>query len=86
MFDPDVDAAIERVAARYGVDPQALQAAIADESAQHLADVLGLSLPEAQTRMAPVQRVLAIESDWGAGCKLLTDDLRTDLIAAIDAI
>lgn len=85
MFGPDVDAAIKRVSARYGVDPQVLQAAIADESAQHLADVLGLSLAEAQTRMARVQRVLTMQSDWGAGCKLLTDDVTADLIAAIDA-
>jgi hypoxanthine phosphoribosyltransferase len=29
--------------------------------------------------------VAAVQSDWGAGCKLLTDDVAADLVAAIDA-
>ncbi len=85
MFGPEVEAAVQRVAERYGADAQRLQAAIVDESAPKLAQVLGLSHQAAEIRMARVQHVLAAQSDWGAGCKLLTDEVTAELVAAIDA-
>ncbi len=86
MFGSEVTAAIQRVADRYGVDASPVETAIADESAEQLAEVLGLSLPAAQERMARVERVLAVHHDWGAGCALLTDDVVAELVQAIDAI
>jgi hypothetical protein len=85
MYGADVEAAVRRAAARYDADPHELHAAIDAESAAHLAQVLGIRLPAAQDHMAQVQRILTVHSDWGAGCKLLTDDVTTDLVAAIDA-
>lgn len=85
MFDPQVEAAIERAAARYGVGAAPLRAAISDESAAQLATVLGLSQPAAHARIDQIRRILAVNSDWGAGCKLLTDEITSELIAAIDA-
>jgi hypothetical protein len=86
MFSPDVHAAIRRAAARYDADAVLLQHAIADESAPELARVLRLDPAAAQTRMAQIQRVLAVNSDWGAGCALLTDDVAAELVAVIDAL
>ncbi len=85
MFDPQVQAAIERAANRYKVDPVRLGAALNNESAVQLATVLGLSQSESQARIEPIQRVLVVNNDWGAGCKLLTDEITDQLIAAIDA-
>jgi len=86
MFDPHVEAAIERAAARHGVDVVWLSSAIADESAAQLATVLGLPVPDAHARIDQIQRILAVNSDWGAGCKLLTDEIAGQLVAAIDAL
>lgn len=86
MFNRQAQAAIERAAGRYEVDAALLGAAINDESAAQLAAVLGLSEPEAHARIEQIQRVLVINSDWGAGCKLLTDEVADQLIAAIDAL
>lgn len=86
MFDPHVEVAIARAAARYSVSAAPLRSAIVDESATQLATVLGLSQPAAHARIDQIRRVLAANSDWGAGCKLLTDEIAGELIAAIDAL
>jgi hypothetical protein len=85
MVDPQAQAAIKRAADRYNVDAVLLGRAINDESAAQLAAVLGLSQPEAHARIEQIQRVLAVNNDWGAGCKLLTDEITAQLVAAIDA-
>ncbi len=86
MYDPQVEAAIERVAERYGVGAAPLRAAIANESAAQLATVLRLPVPDAHVRIERIQRILAVNSDWGAGCKLLTDEIAGELAGAIDAL
>lgn len=86
MFNAEVREAIQRVADRYGVDATLVEKAIANERAEQLAEVLGLSLPEAQERMVRVARVLSVQADWGAGCALLTDDVAAELVQAIDQI
>lgn len=78
--------ALEQVAWRYQVDPVALQTAVAAESAAALAEVLRLPPPDAAERMARIQRTVTVQSDWGAGCKLLTDDVQAELLEAIAAL
>ncbi len=85
MFGPEVDTALAQVAERYGADPHTLCLALEHESADELALVLGLGQAAAEERMARVRRALAVQTDWGAGCKRLTDDVRAELVAAIKA-
>ncbi len=85
MFDPQVQAAIKRAADRYKVDAVLLGTAINDESAAQLAAVLHLTEPEAHARIEQIQRILVVNNDWGAGCKLLTNEITDELVAAIDA-
>jgi hypothetical protein len=86
QITPPVAAALDQVAWRYQVDPQALRQAIENESAAALAELLQLSPAAAAERMARIQRTVTIESDWGAGCKLLTDDVQAELLDAIAAL
>jgi hypothetical protein len=84
--DPQIAAALERAARRYGAGVAALRAALEHESADELMQVLGISLVEARARIGRVERVLAFSGDWGAGCKLLTDDVRDELLAVLDSL
>ncbi len=85
MFNMEVDTALAQAAARYGADPDALRLALEHESADELARVLPLDQTTAEERMARVRRALTVQTDVGAGCKLLTDDVQAELIAAIKA-
>lgn len=85
MFNAEVNTALAQLAAQYGADLQALQLALEHESADELARVLHLDQAAAAARMARVQRALTVQTDWGAGCKLLTNDVQTELIRAIKA-
>ena len=80
----EIGAALDRAAQRYGVAPAALHAACAVESADALAVALGLPLAEARVRMERVTRIVQAGGDWGAGCKLLTDEITAELIQAIE--
>jgi hypothetical protein len=80
-----VDEALAQVAWRYGADLDALRSALSHESAVELAEALGIEQDAAEARMARVRRALTVQADWGAGCKLLTDDVQQDLLAAIAA-
>ena len=82
----EIAEALEQVAWRYQVDPAALQAAVAAESVAALAEVLRLLPLDAAERMARIQRTVTVQFDWGAGCKLLTDDVQADLLEAIAAL
>ncbi len=70
-------------ARRLRVDTGALIEAIEHESVAELAAILGIDQQEAALRMDPIRRAVAIGDDWGAGCRLLTDDIRTELQAAL---
>ncbi|HEX6292859.1 MAG TPA: hypothetical protein VFZ66_26980 [Herpetosiphonaceae bacterium] len=85
LLDAHIEEALAQVAWRYGADLDALRAALIHESADELARALGLDRAAADERMARVRRVLTVQTDWGAGCKLLTEDVQHDLLAAIAA-
>lgn len=84
-FEPQIEAIIAEVARRYHADPTHLRAAIEHESAAELAAALRIDPAQAAQRMESVQRILTMQMDWGAGCKLLTDDVQAELRAAIAA-
>ena len=86
MFSVEIREAIQRVADRYRVDASLIEKAIANESAEQLAEVLRLNLQAAQERMGRIERVLSVQTDWGAGCALLTDDVAAELVQAIDQL
>jgi hypothetical protein len=83
MITPHLEEALAQVAWRYSADLDRLRAALSHESAAELAQVLGLDTAAAEERMARVRRALMVQTDWGAGCKLLTDDVQADLLAAL---
>lgn len=83
QFGPQLTAVIEQVAWKYRSDPLKLRAALEHESARELASVLALDEATAQRRMAEIQRILTVQTDWGAGCKLLTDDVQDALLTTI---
>jgi len=71
------DLAIVYEAARCaGTDAAQLARAIESESVPDVAAVLNITIKEASERLGPLQRAMSIGDDWGAGCKLLTDDVR----------
>ena len=76
-------AILEDVARRLDVVPARLLQAVEDESTTALADVLQITEGEAAARIEPVLRAVSIGDDWGAGCKLLTAEVRAELQAAL---
>ena len=74
---------VAEIARRFGVAPQALADAVEHESTVELAAVLDIDEADAAARLEPIRRTAEIGDDWGAGCKLLTDELRADLRAAL---
>ena len=74
------------VARAYGVAEPALAAAIEHESAPELAGLLGMTEQEAELRLAPIRRAVAVGDDWSAGCKLLTDEVRAELMSGLRAL
>ena len=85
LDDPDIAAALQRAARRNHASAGSLRAAVEHESAGALAQALRIPLPEAGERMNHVRRVLAFGGDWGAGCRLLSDDLRDELLAVLNS-
>jgi hypothetical protein len=83
ILNPQIEAALEQIAWRYNADLHRLRSALSHESAAELAQALGLPAAAAEERMARARRALTVQSDWGAGCKLLTDDVQAELLAAI---
>lgn len=69
-----------------GVAADALIGAIENESAAELAQVLGISETDAALRLEPVLRTATIRGDWGGGCKLMTDEVRAQLAAALRSL
>ena len=83
VANPEIEAVLAQVARRYHADVQQLRQALEDESAAELAAVLQIDRAAAEERMAKIQRAVVVQSDWGAGCKLLSDDVRAELVAAL---
>lgn len=83
MLNAQIEAALEQIAWRYNADLDQLRSALSNESADELAQALGLPAAAAEARMARARRALTVQTDWGAGCKLLTDDVQADLLAAL---
>ena len=74
------------LAQQAGVSAQALAVAIEAESPAQVAHVLALSEDEAARRLDPLRRAATVGEDWGAGCMLLTDDVRAEIRAALRAL
>lgn len=85
LLNAQIEEALAQVAWRYQVEVDALRSALSHESADELAQALGIDRIAAEERMARVSRAVSIQSDWGAGCKLLTDDVQQELLTAIAA-
>lgn len=85
MLSPQIEEALAQVAWRYGADLDALRSALSHESADELAQALGIDAAVAEERMARVSRSVSVQTDWGAGCKLLTEDVQQELLEAIAA-
>jgi hypothetical protein len=86
MFNETVDAAVQEAAVRYHADPRSLLLAVIHEAPDELANVLGVEHAVAEAHMERISRILTVQSDWGAGCKLLTDQVQAELAAAIKAL
>jgi|GEM_PF-5348486 len=84
LLGPQFDRILTELAARYDADENVLRAAIEDESVVDLGRVLGLdpSTPELER----VVRAVTVQTDLGAGCKLLTDDVQAELLDALAAL
>jgi hypothetical protein len=78
-----MEEAVAQVAWRYQLDERALRAAIRHESAAELAAVLGLAPQVAQAHMTHIARAMTVQSDVGAGCLLLTDELQQQVLQAL---
>ena len=85
LLSPQIEEALAQVAWRYGADLDALRSALSNESAEELAQALGIDVAVAGERMARVSRSVSVQTDWGAGCKLLTEDVQQELLEAIAA-
>ncbi len=72
-------AILAEVARGRGVSGEALARAVEGESAAELARASGIDRDTAGAWMDRVGRIVAVEGDWGAGCMLLTDELRAEL-------
>lgn len=70
-------------ARRLGIAVEPLLTAIEDESATELAAALHINQAEAQARLAPLLRAATVEGDWGAGCRILTDEVHAELQDAL---
>jgi len=77
---------LAHVARRLDVDVARLTMAVEDESAVELGRVLRVDELTARARLDPIVRLVAMGDDWGAGCRLLTDDMRRELRAALWAL
>lgn len=86
QIDPTVDLALEQLAWRRACDLDELRAAIAGEHAIALARVLRIEPDLAEAHLRRLQRAVTVQGDLGAGCKLLTDATRDDVLAALAAI
>ncbi len=79
-------AILEDIAQAAGIVPERLLQAVEHESVEELAEVLGLDERESAARLEPVLRAVTVGDDWGAGCKLLTSEVRAELQAALSKL
>ncbi len=68
------------------VDTTALLEALEAEDPSEVARVLSIPEHEAARRLEPLRRAATVGEDWGAGCKILTDDVRAEIRAALRAL
>ncbi len=81
-----MEEALAQVAWRYNAELEVLRMAVQHEAADELARALKLDSDAAQQRMARIQRAATVQTDIGAGCKLLTDDVQAEVLAAIASL
>ncbi len=77
---------VAQVARRLDVDVARLTLAVENESAAELGRALQVDDVTARAKLDPIVRLVAMGDDWGAGCRLLTDDMRQELRAALWAL
>ncbi len=83
QLNPVLREALGQVAKRHGAEVDALHRAIEGESSLGLAQALGIEADVAEEHMARLRRALTVQSDFGAGCKLLADDVEAEVLAAL---
>lgn len=77
---------VAELARQAGVDAGALGKAIESEEPAEVARVLSLPEDEAARRLEPLRRAATVGEDWGAGCRLLTDDVSAEIRTALHAL
>ncbi len=79
-------AVVAEIAREAMVDTTALLEALESEEPSEVARVLSIPEHEAVRRLEPLRRAATVDEDWGAGCKILTDDVRAEIRAALRAL
>ncbi len=79
-------AVVAEIAREAMVDTTALLEALESEEPSEVARVLSIPEHEAVRRLEPLRRAATVDEDWGAGCKILTDDVRAEIHAALRAL
>jgi hypothetical protein len=77
---------VAEIAREAMVDTNVLLEAIESEEPSEVARVLSIPEHEAARRLEPLRRAATVGEDWGAGCKILTDDVRSEIRAALRAL
>ncbi|MEA2724423.1 MAG: hypothetical protein QOH59_2194 [Gemmatimonadales bacterium] len=77
---------VAELAQKAGVDALALAQAVESEVPAEVARVLSISEAEAARRLEPLRRAATVGEDWGAGCRLLTDDVCAEIHTALRSL
>jgi hypothetical protein len=83
QLGPEEYRILEDGARQLGISAETLALALEHESAVELAQALGISIDEATERLGRVRRSVTVSDDWGAGCLLMTDQVRAELHTAL---
>ena len=83
QLDGESRAILADMARQLGVAAPALAAAVEHEDFPELARLMRIGEAEVAVHLAPLRRITTVGDDWGAGCRLLTDELRAEFHAAL---
>ncbi|MBA3946519.1 MAG: hypothetical protein H0X37_18380 [Herpetosiphonaceae bacterium] len=82
-LDDDLSNYTLALARQCNLDYHRLIAALTNEDSAALADLLGRDQPSVIADLQEVHRALVIDGDWGAGCAILTAEVRAIAEAAL---
>ncbi len=85
-FDEALRTYIVVTALQHGLNGDLLLQAFATEDPAILAALLGRDCSAVAVALRELQRALVIEGDWGAGCALLTAEVRATAEAALTVL